>query len=69
MPDPEYRVVHTIPGRIRLRIPRLRQDADFATRLQALVSMLEPVTEARVDRAAASIVVHYGGTSLSWICF
>lgn len=65
MPNPEYKVVHSIPGRIRLRIRKLNHDADFATRLQALVSALKPVTEVRVDRAAASIVVHYRENSLS----
>ncbi|QQO56638.1 MAG: hypothetical protein N838_27990 [Thiohalocapsa sp. PB-PSB1] len=48
-----------------MRVPRLRQDGDFATRLRALVSALEAVTDMRVDRAAASIVVHYGESSLS----
>lgn len=64
MPVPEYEIVHSIPGRIRLRIHRLKQDVDFATRLQALVSALKHVTEVRVDPLAASIVIHYGKNSL-----
>jgi len=64
MPDPEYKVANSIPGRIRLRILKLRDDADFATRLKALVSGLEPVSEVRVDRAAASIVVQYDKDSV-----
>ncbi|MGB5735582.1 MAG: EcsC family protein [Thiohalocapsa sp.] len=65
MPGIEHEVVHAIHGRIRMRVPRLRQDGDFATRLRALVSALEAVIEVRVDRAAASVVVHYGETGLS----
>lgn len=67
MPTPEFKVVHSIPGRIRLRIRELKEDVAFSTRLQALVSALEPVTEVRVDPAAASIVVHYRKNSLSQV--
>ncbi len=65
MPTLEFKVAHSIPGRIRLRIPKLRQDVDFSTRLQALVGVLEPVTEVKLDRPAASLVVHYRKDRLS----
>ncbi len=67
MSVPEYKVVHSIPGRIRLRIQELRHDVIFATRLRALVGASAAVTETRVDPAAASIVVQYREKSLSGV--
>jgi hypothetical protein len=50
-------VVHQIPGRIRLRVPRLRVDATYAPRLQVLLESLDNVSTACISAAAASVVV------------
>jgi P-type Cu2+ transporter len=38
LPNVTYSVIHTIPGRLRFRVPRLRCDADYAKRLEVLLT-------------------------------
>lgn len=54
-----YQIVHSIAGRLRIRVPRLLSDRDFASRLQGLIESLEGVTEVRINSAACSIVISY----------
>ncbi|MEQ9551230.1 MAG: heavy metal translocating P-type ATPase [Coleofasciculus sp. G3-WIS-01] len=59
------RVVHSIPGRVRFRVPRLADDADYAHRLETLMASQDGVIQVRVRRAAASIVIAYNNQQLS----
>ncbi len=52
-------IVHATPGRLRIRIPRLRDDADYASRLEWLMGTLNGVIAVRVNPKARSLVVHY----------
>jgi P-type Cu2+ transporter len=52
-------VVHAVPGRVRLRVPRLIQDADYAQRLQSLVALDTRIEKIRINRAAASVSFGY----------
>jgi len=54
-----YHVVHAIPGRLRLRIPKLAEDSEYAKKLQHLVEGLDFVTHARINSPASSLVVEY----------
>ncbi len=54
-----YEVVHWINGRIRLRIPRLANDRQFAQRLGEAVLLLPAIKQARVNAHSASLVVTY----------
>ncbi|BAZ50596.1 cation transporting ATPase [Nostoc sp. NIES-4103] len=60
-----YSVVHTTPGRVRLRVPRLRHDADYAQRLQSLLEADPLVTNVRIKAAAASLVVTYNSSAVT----
>ncbi|RCJ22413.1 ATPase [Nostoc sp. ATCC 43529] len=60
-----YSVVHQIPGRIRLRVPRLRYDADYAQRLLALVEADPLFGNVRIKPAAAALVVNYKSSSVA----
>ncbi|MBD2520596.1 cadmium-translocating P-type ATPase [Nostoc sp. FACHB-973] len=60
-----YSVVHAIRGRIRLRVPRLRYDADYAQRLIALLEADPLVTNVRIKPAAAALVVNYKSSSVA----
>ncbi|NMG07266.1 heavy metal translocating P-type ATPase [Brasilonema sp. UFV-L1] len=60
-----YNLVHTLPGRVRLRVPRLRRDADYAQRLQVLLEADALVTSVRIKRAAASLTVTYKSSKVS----
>lgn len=55
----EYEVMHDVPGRVRVRIPRLAHDTRFAQRLADGIMALPGVHEARVNPASRSLVVRY----------
>lgn len=64
-PKVQYSLVHAIPGRVRLRVPRLRSDADYTQRLQVLLEADSLVTSVRIKPAAASLAVTYQSNKLS----
>lgn len=63
--ESEYQIVHSVPGRIRIKVPQLAEDADFARRLQQLLNNDEYVIKVRVNRSAASVVINYDGQGVS----
>ncbi|MDJ0616051.1 MAG: hypothetical protein QNJ63_04740 [Calothrix sp. MO_192.B10] len=60
-----YAIAHAVPGRVRLRMPELASDADFALRLQQALKADEYVNNVRINRAAASIAIRYYNQGLS----
>lgn len=64
-PEEDYLIVHSVPGRIRLRIPRLQEDPPFAKRLEKLLQEQDIVLGVRVNRAARSIAIRYDEGHLS----
>ncbi len=54
-----YSIVHSIPGRVRLRVPRLARDDRYAYRLQVLLEAEPNVTRVRIKPTASSLVVNY----------
>ena len=52
-------VIHSIPGRVRLRVPMLKADSHLAAGLQTLLSAQAGVTEAAVNTACHSVTVVY----------
>jgi hypothetical protein len=52
-------IVHQTPGRLRLRVPRLRTDETYAPHLQALLESLNTITCIRINASAASAVVSF----------
>ncbi|MGF1487612.1 MAG: HMA2 domain-containing protein [Prochloraceae cyanobacterium] len=52
-------IVHNIPGRIRLQIPRLANDLEYAEGLNNLLLADENVISVRINRAASSIAINY----------
>ncbi|MCU0527351.1 MAG: hypothetical protein MUF72_21300 [Elainella sp. Prado103] len=61
----DYTIVHSTPGRLRLRIPRLSHDEAYAKRLEKLLTAELRVLKVRLNRAAASLVVLYDGMGVS----
>jgi hypothetical protein len=61
----DYVIVHAVPGRIRLRIPRLRGDRLYAKQVQTLLTADARVKQVRVNRAAASLVIQYDDAGLT----
>ena len=64
MSDVAIKVIHAIPGRLRLEIPMLR-DGIYAQTLELLVESLEAVTAARINPLARSIAVEYDRRAIS----
>ncbi len=53
LPKPvHYEVVHQIPGRVRLRIPRLQSDDRYGRQLQALFVQEDSVQQIRLNLPA-----------------
>ncbi len=61
----DYAIAHAVPGRVRLRMPQLAIDADFAHRLQQALNADEYVNSVRINRAAGSIAINYDNQGLS----
>ncbi|WP_202804403.1 heavy metal translocating P-type ATPase [Baaleninema simplex] len=54
-----YAIVHSTPGRLRLRVPRLACDSHYLHRLQVLLEADECVARVRIKAAAMSVSVNY----------
>lgn len=65
IPQVSFSVIHAIRGRVRLRVPRLSYDLDYAERLQTLLTSDPLVTSVRVKPAAASLVVNYKSSAVT----
>ena len=63
--SPAYTIVHSLPGRIRLRIPRVGSDRDYARRLEQLLTVDSHVLGVRINTSAASVVIHYEAEGMS----
>lgn len=63
--EEDYTIVHSVPGRIRLQIPRLRHEPTFAKRLETLLLTQDIVLGVRINRPASSIAIRYDGTNLT----
>ncbi|MDJ0696397.1 heavy metal translocating P-type ATPase [Mastigocoleus sp. MO_188.B34] len=52
-------LVHHVPGRVRFRIYRLKDDLDYAANLKQFLLAQPRINHVRVNRAAASITIDY----------
>jgi hypothetical protein len=52
-------VVHQTPGRLRIRVPRLKTDETYPPRLQALLTTVDHVGDIHISASAASVVVSF----------
>ncbi|HMK43015.1 MAG TPA: hypothetical protein VK445_02640 [Dissulfurispiraceae bacterium] len=59
MHSPEVRVLHQCQGRVRLEIPRIKKDIDYANRLKGMLEHVEDITHVRINMPAASVIIHF----------
>ena len=52
-------LVHAVPGRVRFRVYRLSSDEYYAEILEKVLQSEPGVTQVRINRAAASVAIHY----------
>lgn len=55
----EYEVLHSLPGRMRLRLPRLKSDVVFAERLQSYLYGLAGISSVRLSRDCGSLTLKF----------
>ncbi|MGI0480386.1 HMA2 domain-containing protein [Geminocystis sp. CENA526] len=63
--EEEMSIVHSVNGRVRLRILQVKEDALFAKRLERLLNNDDNVISVRVNQTTASVVINYDAGSLS----
>ncbi len=65
-----YEVIHSIPGRVRLKIPQnsmkgIKKSSEFAKRLLQVLNDDEYVISARINYAASCLVINYQAGQLA----
>ncbi|MBD2667027.1 cation transporting ATPase [Richelia sinica FACHB-800] len=60
-----YSFIHTVPGRLRLRVPNLRHDRLYCQKLQTLLQAEPLITSFRINSSAASLVINYETNAVS----
>ncbi|NEP77348.1 MAG: metal ABC transporter ATPase [Okeania sp. SIO3C4] len=63
--SPTYTIVHSVPGRIRLRIPKVASDPNYVRRLEQLLTADSHVLGVRINTAAASVAIQYQADGMS----
>lgn len=61
----DYEIIHSIPGRVRMKIPQLAVDAGFAKRVVNILNEDDYVIDARVNIAAICLVINYDAKELA----
>ncbi len=61
----DSQVVHGVPGRFRLRVPRLQRDKQYAEKLNWFIGSLNGVTSVRINLLASSVVIYYEPSTTS----
>ena len=56
-------IVHSVPGRMRIRVPAMRGNDDFFQRAAGHLARLEGVTQAQANSRTASILLLHVGVS------
>lgn len=54
-----YEIAHWMPGRFRIRIPRISRDEEYGRKLKYLVEQLNFVNTARINSDAVCLIVEY----------
>jgi len=59
----DVRVVHHVPGRMRVRVHGTRDPAEMLRKVQPLLAGLPAPMAARVNAASGSVVIQYGSVA------
>ena len=63
--ETDYEIVHHIPGRIRLRVPRISRDCNYARELKHLLEQDNRISDLRLKINSSSVVILYDPEALS----
>ncbi len=62
--SPAGRVVHRVPGRVRIKFDRAEMTPEALARLRQAISELDGVTRCDANQRATSLVIHYDDAGL-----
>ncbi len=65
MVEIDYQIIHAVPGRLRVRIPRLKSDEDFTHKLCWLLKTSPQVLEVRLNLPISNLIIHYSSHQIS----
>ncbi len=57
--ETDYEIVHQIPGRIRLRVPRISRDRNYGQELKHLLEQDNRIIDVRLKTNSSSVVILY----------
>ncbi len=63
--ETDYEIVHQILGRIRLRVPKISRDDNYARELKHLLEQDNRITDVRLKTNSSSVVILYDPETLS----
>ena len=63
--ETDYEIVHQIPGRIRLRVPRISRDLSYAQKLKQSLEQNKIITDIRLKINSSSVVIFYDSEALA----
>ncbi len=63
--ETDYEIVHHIPGRVRLRVPRISRDRSYALELKYLLEQDSRIIEFRCNTQSSSVVILYDPKALA----
>lgn len=55
----DYEILHATSGRIRVGIPKLAYDLEYAEKLKYVLSSVTGITDVRINAWAKSVIIHY----------
>lgn len=65
LPNVACTILHHVPGRIRFRIPKLKGDSEYTSRLETLLTTDKIVKDFRLRKSAASLTIYYLTSEIS----
>ncbi len=57
--------IHDVPGRLRVRIPRLKRSNDTAEAIRRILASIEGIDSTAINTLTGSVVVNYNSKSLN----
>ena len=61
----DIEIIHSLPGRVRLRLPQIKDNPNYASKVEYLLQSMSEVTGVRLKPQAASVVVFYQPGAMS----
>jgi copper chaperone CopZ len=65
MTQPDIQIMHAVPGRLRLKVAKVRRDADFAREVRSRLGPLSGIQSVEVNPATGSVLVCYDTRTLA----